>query len=416
MNMKGVIFENRTEYRGIRFAHAARFHAPEMIAYTESSDYDAMDWGNKCYQQHWDISEFYGKEFYADSKYDVPESEDCLFLNISVPKDENPPENGFPVALWFHGGAFVNGWGHEVEFDGEGYAKRGVILVTANYRLGMFGYFCHPELIRRDGFSGNYGLMDQLTAIDWVRKHIAMFGGDPKRLSIFGQSAGSMSVEAILSSEGIEGKLSGAWLMSGISRVFRAGQRLTMTDRAAAFEHFFNKKGVDLHTLETMPAAELYAFTDEVRDEADPAIGFGPVEDGVILKKTYTEKLEHNEFPKIRYMISAAANDIGMDPDEHFPLSLLDGAKEMAGILDSQGKDTYVYLFNRALPGDGAGAFHSSDLWFNFGTLKRAWRPFTEADILLSERMLDADAAFFKGNTPWQKFTEAEPFVKEWNI
>lgn len=411
--LKGLEFENRTEYRGIRYAKAARFHAPEMISYAADETVDATVWGNKCYQHHWDVSEFYGREFYADPAYEATESEDCLYLNITVPKGIEAPKGGFPVAVWFHGGAFVNGWSHEIEFDGEGYAKRGVILVTVNYRLGMFGYLCHPALIARDGFTGNYGLRDQLMSIEWVKKHIAMFGGNPDCVSIFGQSAGSMSVESILASEGIEGKLAGAWMMSGISRVFHRHDNMSMAYRAEGFGKFFDSKGISFETLETMPAEDLYALLSDVQAANDPALRLSPVIDGVILKQSYDEKLEGGEFPKIRYMITAAANDIGMGKAGS---GLIDGVKEMASILNAQGKPTYVYLFDRALPGDDAGAFHSSDLWYNFGTVRRAWRPLTEADDALSDRMMDADAAFFKGRAPWQKYTPEVPFVKVWDI
>lgn len=104
--------------------------------------------------------------------------------------------------LWIHGGAFSGGFGHEMEFDGEAFARRDVILVTINYRLGMCGFMAHPQLTaENDGNgSGNYGLFDQLAALQWVKKNIRAFGGDPDNITVFGQSAGACSVQALISS------------------------------------------------------------------------------------------------------------------------------------------------------------------------------------------------------------------------
>ena len=120
---------------------------------------------------------FYGREFYADPAYDVEISEDCLYLNIWTPEDAvgEDAKAGLPVAFWIHGGAFMSGYGSEQEFDGAAYAKRGVILVTINYRLNVYGFLAHPGWVRRAGrgISGNYGILDQIAALQWVFDHIA---------------------------------------------------------------------------------------------------------------------------------------------------------------------------------------------------------------------------------------------------
>ena len=141
--------------------------------------------------------------------------EDCLYLNIWTP--DVSTDKKLPVAFYIHGGAFLNGFGSEIEFDGEAFARRGVILVTINYRLGAFGFFAHPGLKQEDpdGCCGNYGIYDQIAALQWVRDNIANFGGDPDKITIFGQSAGAMSVQTLLSSPLTKGMIAGAILQSG---------------------------------------------------------------------------------------------------------------------------------------------------------------------------------------------------------
>ena len=124
------------------------------------------------------VGTFYGNEFYW--KENTVQSEDCLYLNIWAPADAvGNPASKLPVAFWVHGGAYFNGYGHEITMDGDAWAKRGVILVTINYRLGIFGFLAHPKLSAEnpDGTSGNYGTYDQVAALKWVHNHIAQFGG-----------------------------------------------------------------------------------------------------------------------------------------------------------------------------------------------------------------------------------------------
>jgi para-nitrobenzyl esterase len=127
-----------------------------------------------------------------------PESEDCLFLNVwTAAKD---PDAKLPVMVWFHGGAFYIGSGALSLFNGEYLANRGVVIVTVNYRLGRLGFLAHSELTKESGFSGNYGLLDQIAALQWIQRNIAAFGGDPGNVTIFGQSAGSISGSLLMAS------------------------------------------------------------------------------------------------------------------------------------------------------------------------------------------------------------------------
>ena len=132
--------------------------------------------------------------------HDAGPSEDCLYLNLWMPA--NPQVAKLPVMVWIFGGGFVAGSTSEPRQDAGNLSKKGVLVVSLNYRLGVFGFFAHPELTRESphGASGNYGLMDQVAALEWVKRNIATFGGDPDNVTIFGESAGSASVSALVAS------------------------------------------------------------------------------------------------------------------------------------------------------------------------------------------------------------------------
>lgn len=123
----------------------------------------------------------------------VPTSEDCLYLNVWTAAKS--PEDKLPVMVWIHGGGFREGSGAETAWHGDNLAKKGVVLITFNYRLTVFGFFAHPDLTAESEHhaSGNYALLDQIAALRWVQKHIAHFGGDPNNVTIFGQSAGGVA-------------------------------------------------------------------------------------------------------------------------------------------------------------------------------------------------------------------------------
>jgi para-nitrobenzyl esterase len=151
----------------------------------------ALDFGPRCMQ---------GRIFPDMIFRDRGPSEDCLYLNIWTPAGS--ADARLPVMLWIYGGGFGAGAGSEPRQDGENLAKKGVVVVNFNYRLGIFGFFSHAELAKESGHnaSGNYGLLDQVAALKWVRDNIAAFGGDPGNITIFGESAGSFSVSALTAS------------------------------------------------------------------------------------------------------------------------------------------------------------------------------------------------------------------------
>src|ERR1700733_7218088 len=151
----------------------------------------STSFGSRCYQQ----------ERYDDMVFRDPgESEDCLTLNVWTPPDK--PKGKLPVMLWIFGGGFTGGGASEPRQDGEHLTRKGVVVVTMNYRLGIFGFFATHELAATDPHhaAGNYGLMDELAAMQWVRRNIKAFGGDPDNITIFGESAGSFAVSAQMAS------------------------------------------------------------------------------------------------------------------------------------------------------------------------------------------------------------------------
>ena len=263
--LRGVEGTYADIYRGIPYAKPPvgelRFHAPEPPEPWEGI-YAADTFSCICPQLGQEPGSFYEKEFYSDPAFMPPQNEDCLYLNIWTPKSEEPrrEEDLCPVAVWFHGGGFINGFGSEIEFDGEAYAKRGIVLVTVNYRLGLLGYFAHPDLTARDGHSGNYGLLDQIAAIDWVRENIAAFGGNPDQITIFGQSAGGMSVRALISSPLMKGKVRGAILQScgGYHSPLTAAGDAGVLESAAV--QFLKEKNM---TLEDLRQGKIILVTDD---------------------------------------------------------------------------------------------------------------------------------------------------------
>ena len=139
-------------------------------------------------------------QLFDDILFQGEMSEDCLYLTVWTPAKS--ARERLPVYIWFYGGGFAAGAGDEPRYDGESFAKQGIVVVNVNYRLGVFGFFSHPELTNEasNKASGNYGLLDQVAGLKWVKKNIAAFGGDPRRITIGGESAGSLSVSALMAS------------------------------------------------------------------------------------------------------------------------------------------------------------------------------------------------------------------------
>jgi para-nitrobenzyl esterase len=194
-------------FLGIPYAKAERWKAP-VAAEPWKGVLQATHAGYACPQRSVLTSRLGG--------YIPPQSEDCLSLNVWVPLAV-PPEGGWGVMVWLHGGSFTGGSAGEPVYDGANLASRGVIVVSLNYRLGVFGYLALPALQREDpqGRVGNYGTLDQLEALRWVQANIASFGGNPRNVTVFGQSAGGMAVCTLLASPLAKGLFQKAVIESG---------------------------------------------------------------------------------------------------------------------------------------------------------------------------------------------------------
>ena len=349
----------------------------------------------------------YDKEFYDEPQYQTPVSEDSLYLNIWTPAKASGEK--LPVAFWIHGGGFLGGFGHEKEFDGKEYCKRGVILVTINYRLGPIGFLAHPWLSEESeknsgpAVSGNYGILDQIAALKWVRENIEAFGGDPDNITVFGQSAGCMSVQTLVSSPLTKGMIAKAILQSGVGLSYDH----TLTKAEMEGEQFAANAGVQ--SLEEMRALTF----EQIIAAAGPLImkGFStmelpyaPVIDGIVLEDGYNSIMEQGKTHDIPYMVGSTLNDITTSPEE---LARGERGKVYEGsakwcreLLNNGRSPAWFYYFTRQLPGDGAGAFHSSELWYMFGTYGRCWRPMTEGDAALSGNIMDYWTNFMKTGDP----------------
>jgi para-nitrobenzyl esterase len=264
-------------FKGIPFAAPPvgelRWKAPQPAA-KWSGVRQADKFGSACMQ-----TDVFGDIYFRDSQ----PSEDCLTLNIWVPTKAASAK--LPVILWFYGGGFVAGSSSEPRYDGENLAKKGVIVVSSNYRLGVFGFFSHPELSKESGrgSSGNYGLLDQVAALQWVVKNIAAFGGDPQNITIAGESAGSLSVSALMASPLSKNLFqkaigeSGAFFPSGPS----AGMQLKpLTVGEQAGVKFAASVGAkSLAEMRAKSGDELL----QAAAKQDRGFGFGPNIDGYFL-------------------------------------------------------------------------------------------------------------------------------------
>jgi para-nitrobenzyl esterase len=225
-------------------------------------------------------------------------SEDCLYLNVWTPALHNT--KGLPVLVYFYGGGNVAGDASEPRYDGESMAKKGIVVITCNYRLNIFGFFSHPELSAESPYkaSGNYGLLDQVAALQWVQKNIAAFGGDPKKVTIAGESAGSISVSYQMASPlakklfaGAIGE-SGAGINPTLSPVPLAEAEKTGADFAK------NADYTTLAKLRALSTREVYEIYNESK-----RFGFPVVIDGYFLPKTLPQIFNAKEQAQIPLLV-----------------------------------------------------------------------------------------------------------------
>jgi para-nitrobenzyl esterase len=390
---------------------------------------------------------------------EAPISEDCLYLNVWTNAKTKADKK--PVFVWIYGGGFSSGGSACPIYDGEAMAKKGVIFVSVNYRVGVFGFLAHPELTKEsDGkASGNYGLLDQLAALKWVKRNIAAFGGDPNNVTIGGQSAGSMSVNCLVASPLAKGLFKGAIAESGSMLV--KNPVLGSNTLPAAEEQgskLAEKAGTKtLAEMRAMPAEEVMKkFQGR----------FAPVVDGYVLPESVADIFAANKQNHVALIIGWNDDEFGGAPKKkedfikqaraqygadaetflkYFPAETDEQATasqirltrdqvfavsgfKWAGIQSKYpNSPVYVYNFNRKVPAEGEmkqyGAFHTAEVPYMLDNLKFLNnRPFEPADRALAKLMSGYWVNFIKTGNPnaagvpaWPKYNTTDYQVKAFN-
>lgn len=344
-----------------------------------------------------DAASAVGMEFYFAPNFLPPFSEDCLHLHVWTPA--RSADEKLPVAVWIHGGAFEKGYGTEIEIDGEGFCRRGVILVSVEYRVGIFGFFCHPELAREQGGRcGNYGTLDQLAALQWIRRNIAAFGGDPAKITLIGQSAGAISVLLLSCMKETEGAFRCAIMQSGACYQGPVESLPARMEGEALGESFLRESRI--HTIEelrAMPAADIIEAAAQFKARYGEQFTFWPVIGGHLIEHSTDQSIEMGRLHRISYIV-------GYNADDFWDGGLAEGTGRFAEAAGRLGCRVYEYQFMRRPPayrkGMYEGSYHSAEIWYVFETLRRSSRPFGSEDETTAARMADAWCSFVKEQKP----------------
>jgi para-nitrobenzyl esterase len=373
-----------------------------------------------------------------------PQSEDCLYLNVWTPA--RGPGAKLPVMFWIHGGGHTIGAGSLETYHGAELAKRGVVVVTINYRLGPFGYFAHPLLSAetKHGISGNYGLLDQVAALRWVKRNIAAFGGDPGCVTIFGESAGSVSVSCLMVTPISKGLFHRAVAQSGGVTGIRETLG-SMERKGVEIERELgcHREEDRLAALRAVPAERLLAASHPSVARAD-GNRFGPIVDGRLLPRHPAELWAEGKTHRVPFMAGSNADDGGVFTrgiklrnergyrfalrrifgedarrvEEMFPASddedvmltarrlvtvcfFVSSMRSLARGSAATGSKTWLYHFRRVSPLAerlGLGAAHGLEIPYVFGTFGP--RGFDETDRALGEKMRSYWVQFARTGDP----------------
>jgi para-nitrobenzyl esterase len=378
-------------------------------------------------------------------------SEDCLYLNIWTPAKSSKEK--LPVLVWIYGGGFSSGSAACAVYDGEEISKKGVVFVSINYRVGVLGFLAHPELRSESehNVSGNYGLLDQVAALLWIKKNIEAFGGDPEKVTIDGQSAGSMSVCALVSSPLAKGLFRGAIAQSGgiLTNFVKRNYAETEKTGTAFMEKM---KAVNIADLRKKSAKELIAAGGS----------FTPVPDGYVIPKDVFSAFKGGQFNDVTMMAGWVTEDGSIQGDQKmtpevyklqvttkyndlaekylkiFPgktseqissslkkINLMEFAVLPAYLWAGFSKSkAYIYRFSHVpvdKPGfPNYGAFHTSEVPFALHTLHLWNRPWREVDLKIEETMNNYWVNFVKTGNPngegmpeWKAFEKSTGMVME---
>jgi para-nitrobenzyl esterase len=391
-------------------------------------------------------------------------SEDCLILDVTAPAHAR----NAPVMVWIHGGTLIWGSSQAQAYDGQEFARRGVILVSINYRLGVLGYLAHPELSKesRDNVSGNYGLLDQIAALQWVRRNIGAFGGDAHNVTIFGESAGALSVEYLLASPPARGLFDKAIVESGYQFTMPELRSATYGQRSA------EAIGTELATkLGATSIAAMRSMNAQKLTDAAQAAHYAPngTIDGKILKRQLVATFDHGEQAPVpllagfnsgevrglRFLlpplpanaatyednVRARYGDLADAYLELYPPQNLDqaqldasrdaifgwSAERLVRKQAAMGQPAFLYYFSHNYPTAQAAdltAFHASEVPFVFGTLANtpaSWPkiPDSTEERRLSDAMIDYWTSFARDGRPaaakgpsWDSFNAGHAYME----
>jgi para-nitrobenzyl esterase len=468
-SLRGAAVGSAMAFRGIPYARPPigelRWQPPQPPLPWQGVR-DVMQPGSACTQRTSGLTPFfapmaqaYGSNFEQPS---IKSSEDCLYLDVWVP--EWPVKRALPVMVWLHGGSNTVGSGTQSTYDGVSLTRHGVLLVTLNYRLGVMGFLSHPELTAESPHhsSGNYGLLDQLAALNWVKQNIARFGGDPDNVTLFGESAGAIDAARLMTSPLAAGLF--IRVISESGPAFESGQTLSQAEAfgSAVSALAPGKAQSPLQELRALPATEVEALALRAKEHlpfditAATADGWVlPISPQQAFLTGSTQKvdlligLNGRELSAFRLAATAVAKSSGVPGDVpesgglkrfleaarpyfggwtnaaiamYFGRILLnknaglDGAANdligacpvgaMASLSNAFGQHVFVYRFDRSIPGKGEatlGAFHSLEVPYVFGSLRdREWRwlPSTSDDAALSDLLQTYWTNFAKTGTP----------------
>ena len=426
-------------FEGIPFAAPPtgklRWQAPQPVAAWEGVR-KATTFGARCMQA----------PIFSDMIFRDPgPSEDCLYLNVWTPADS--ANANLPVMVWIYGGGFAAGASSEPRQDGSKLAEKGVVVVSMNYRLGVFGFFAHPELTKESPrhASGNYGLLDQALALDWVHKNIAAFGGDPGRVTIFGESAGSISVCAQMASPLSKNLIKRAIGESGSLFMLNFPTMSLLQAERQGIKFSTAIRAANLDALRAMPAKELLEAAQQQRSAAR----FWPNVDGYFLPESPKEIYGRGKQAHVPLLAgwntdeqSAAAffekqqqtsknytarmntlyGEHSAEMLKLYPATSETQMRESAGALagdrfiaystwkwieeqmHSGDSAVYRYHFEQAPPQPAGtpthGAYHSADIEYVFETLDSKNLPWTDADRTLSDVISSYWTNFAKNGNP----------------
>ncbi|WP_270165916.1 carboxylesterase/lipase family protein [Paenibacillus sp. SYP-B4298] len=432
-----------TSYKGIPFAAPPvgenRWRAPQPAQDWEGT-LKAFEFAPISMQAKTviDDNNIYTREWAVDP--DIPMDEDCLYLNVWTPAKR--ADEKLPVFVWYFGGALQVGHTAEMEFDGERIARRGIVVVTVNYRLNSLGFLCHPEISAESPDApANFGHLDQKAATEWVKRNISAFGGDPQQITIGGQSAGGGSVLTHMTAPCNRGLFQRAVILSGlITEVYPGNpmpiKKIRLTEAEQEGVRFFDFLGVT-----TLAEARQLDAT-YIRDKTLEYNRFwGTVIDGQFCLGSPFELFMRQQREMVPILLGHTSSEFTVQPIAATMEELRELADTLFGdqadtfleLCQAQGSDVdkalkqasvrmieyairlavransehpegtslYYYNFDAEIPGwDQPGTFHSVDLWFFFETLAKCWRPFVGKHYDLARQMCNYLSYFIATGNP----------------